>query len=298
VSCISSRIYIDEKDLQIMLDLLVTVRPLEHLNDYPVKVNIEENLALPAVRANTRLWFDGGQPIGWAYVDEFNNLQWALEKQCEELIGTQMIEWGISCVQKTLIKGKSTTLDASCREDYSTTIAFLERFAFQQTSDTTISMRRDLFEPIPEPRLPQGFTIRSMKGLHEAGTVAAMHRAAFGTGYMTAEHRRVIMNTSGYDPTLDLLVTAPDGAIAANCICSVNETSKIGRTDPVATHPAYQRRGLARALLLTGLQRLRERSMLFADLGTSGENIAMQKTAESVGFRVDYKTIWFSKKVC
>lgn len=294
---ISSRTYVDEKDFKIMLGLLAAVRPPEYLNDYPGRVDIEENLAAPAIRNNTRLWFDGSQPIGWAYVDEFNNLRWELDTQYEEMTGSQIIEWGVACVQKTLTHGGSTTLDASCREDYAARIAFLKQFGFQQTEDTTIRMRRNLSKLIPQSKLPQGFTIRSIAGIQEAEAVAGMHRAAFGTEYMTAEKRRIIMSTSGYDPVLDLLVIAPDGAIAANCICSVNEGSKIGSTDPVATHPAYQRLGLARALLLTGLRLLQERGMSFADLGTSGENLAMQKTAESAGFRIDDKTIWFSKEV-
>jgi GNAT superfamily N-acetyltransferase len=114
---------------------------------------------------------------------------------------------------------------------------------------------------------------------------------------MTTENRLAIMNTSAYDRSLDLVVIAPDGAIAADCLCSVNPTSNVGRTDPIATHPQYQRLGLARALLLTGLRLLKERGMKSAHLGTSGDNIAMQKTAESVGFTIEHKIIWFSKEV-
>ena len=158
-------------------------------------------------------------------------------------------------------------------------------------------MTRQLVKPIPDPALPQGFIIRPIAGNHEAGAVAAMHRAAFGTEYMTTENRLVIMNTSGYDPSLDLLAIAPNGEIAAYCSCSVNDQTRIGMTDPVATHPKYQRMGLSRALLLTGMRLLKERGMASAHLGTSGENIAMQRTAESVGFTIEYKTIWFSKKV-
>ena len=103
----------------------------------------------------------------------------------------------------------------------------------------------NLSEPIPAPNLPQGFKMRSIAGPHEAA----------------------------------------DGSIAANCICSVNELSKIGNTDPIAAHPHYQRLGLARALSLTGLGYLKGRGMFFAQIGTSSDNIAMQRTAKSVGLR-------------
>jgi len=114
---------------------------------------------------------------------------------------------------------------------------------------------------------------------------------------MTTEKRLAIRNTSEYDPSLDLVAIAPDETVAANCICSVNETNKVGNTDPIMTHPRFQRLGLARALLLAGLKLLKERGMISAHLGTSGNNVPMRKTAGSVGFRIESKTIWFSKEV-
>ena len=297
MSHITSQIYKDEKDFQVIIDLLTKVRPPEHINDYPVKVDIEENLASADVRANTRLWFGDGQPIGWAYVDDFNNLRWELDSQYDELIDSEIVAWGETCIRKTPANGEPATLDASCRKDYAERISFLKRHGFIQSDVTTVAMVRHLSEPIPEPELLQGFVIRPIAGIQEAEAVASTHRAAFGTDYMTTENRLVIMNSSEYDPSLDLVVVAPDGTIAAYCSCSINEKDKIGKTDPIATHPQYQRMGLARALLLKGMQLLKERGTIFAHLGTSGDNIAMQKTAASAGFTVEHTTIWFSKEV-
>jgi mycothiol synthase len=296
---ISSRLYEGEKDFQIMLDLLNKIRPASHVNDFPVKVNIEENLAVEEIRGNTRLWFDGGQPIGWAYVDDSHNLYWELEKQYTGIVGTEMVAWGETCTRsgKNLAAGETSTLDASCREDFKERLDFLSQHGFRQTEVVTVHMKRNLrdAEPISEFELPQGFQIRSVKGVEEAESIASTHRAAFGTDYMTTENRLVIMNTSEYDPSLDLVVVATDGTIAAYCTCSVNEQEKEGWTDPVATHPNYQRKGLAKALLIKGMQMLRERCMESAKLGTSGDNIAMQKTAESVGFFLEHKVLWFEK---
>ncbi len=294
---ITSRLYQGEKDFHVMIDLIVRLRTPERLSDYPDKVNLEENLASAAIRTNTRLWFDEDQPVGWAFVDEFNNIWWELEDKYEEILGSQIVEWGETCIRK-MANGESATLDTSCREDYTARIAFLKRHGFQPTETTTVRMIRILSEPIPGSKLPEGFTIRPLAGKQEAEAVAAMHRAAFGTDYMTTENRLAIMNTSEYDLSLDLVVIAPDGTIAGNCICSVNAQEKAGSTDPVATHPRYQGLGLGGALLLTGLRLLKERGMLSAHLGTSGDNIAMQKLASSVGFSVEYKTLWFSKDVC
>jgi ribosomal protein S18 acetylase RimI-like enzyme len=283
--------------MRVILDLIAKTRPAKHINDYPVKVDIEENLASAVVRSNTRLWFENGQPVAWSYVDLFNNLRWEVENQLTETIGTEIMEWGETCIRNTLTENQSATLDASCRDDYSARISFLIKHGFSQTQDTTVHLVRSLCEPIPDPVLPAGFIIRPIQGREEAEAVAASHRAAFGTEHMTTESRLVIMNTSDYDSSLDLVVIAPDGTVAGNCICSVNEKQKKGFTDPISIHPAFRSMGLARSLLLTGMRMLKERGMESAHLGTSGYNTAMQKTAESVGFKVEYRTIWFSKEI-
>jgi ribosomal protein S18 acetylase RimI-like enzyme len=297
MSHISSRLYQDKNDLQPIIDFTFKVRPTDHLKDYPVKADLEENLASPELQANTLLWFDRSQLIGYAYVDDFRNLRWEIEGHYVERIGREIVEWGESCIRKKPAKGDTSTLDASCREDYTARLSFLKKHGFCQTDDLTIGMARRLTGPLPEPQLPQGFIIRPVKGTQEAEAIASTHRLAFGTDYMTTENRLAIMNTSEYDPSLDLVVVAPDGTIAAYCTCSVSEENKEGSTDPVATHPRFQRMGLARVLLLTGLHLLKERGMEMASLGTSGDNIAMQKTAESVGFVTKYRVLWFEKKV-
>jgi len=46
------------------------------------------------------------------------------------------------------------------------------------------------------------------------------------------------------------------------------------------------------------MQLLKERGMLLAQFGTSGNDLAMQKTGESAGFILAHKKFWFSKEVC
>lgn len=298
MSSITSRIYEDEKDFQIMIDLLNEIRPASHASDYPAKVDIEENLASEEIRANTRLWFNDGQLIGWAYVDDFRNLRWELEKPYTDSVGAEMVTWGADCIRKALAADETSTLDASCREDFKERLDFLSRHSFRQTEELSVQMKRNLHdaEPIPDPQLPQGFQIRSVKGTEEAEAIANTHRAAFDSDYMTTENRLIIMNSSEYDPSLDLVVIAPDGMIAAYCTCSAKPDGQ-GYTDPVATHPTYQRKGLSKALLLRGMQMLKERGMKSANLVTRGDNIAMQKSAEAVGFLLEHKTIWFEKEI-
>jgi mycothiol synthase len=102
--------------------------------------------------------------------------------------------------------------------------------------------------------------------------VVVLHRAAFGTPHMTIEGQLSWMRMPEYDPTLDLVAVAPDGALAAYVLCSISEQEnllagrRVGYTDSVATHPKFQRRGLAKALLVKGLNLLRQRGMEIAGL--------------------------------
>jgi len=162
--------------------------------------------------------------------------------------------------------------------------------------------RGPLFRQTPAcGKLPTGFAIRHVAGEHEVEALVALHRAAFGTENLTVEDRLSWMRTPEYDPTLDLMAVTPDGALAAYCMCHISheENARSGRsegyTDPIATHPAFQLRGLARALLLTGLDLLRPRRVETAVLGTSSDNFAMQQTALSVGFCVQMTKLWFAK---
>jgi mycothiol synthase len=295
---ITNRPYENEKDFQTMLDLMERIRPASHARDYPIKVDIEENLASEAIRANVKLWFDAGRPIGWAYVDDFNNLRWELELPYTDTVGAEMVAWGEDCTRsgKVLVAGEESTLDASCRDDYQERLDFLTRHGFRQTENVSVHMKRDLSKPIPQPDLPEGYLIRPVSGVEDAEAIAATHRAAFGSDYMTTENRLIIMNSNEYDPTLDLVLIAPDGTVAGYCTCSTSPDGE-GSTDPVAIHPNHQRKGLAKALLLKGLGLLKERGMKSAKFTTGGDNIAMQKSGESVGFFLKGKTLWFEKEV-
>lgn len=303
---LSSRIYSGTKDLQSMIDLLIAVRPADRITDFPSIVDLREVLALSNVQDNTRLWFDaGGQMIGFAFVDPYNNLHFELDRQAASPgIESEIVSWGVACIKRTLEKGnESCTLDASCRDDDAERIALLERHGFVRQELRSLHMVRPLDEPIPAPQVPTGFIIRYVAGEHEAEALVALHRAAFNSENMTVEERLAMMRVPEYDAELDLLAVAPDGRFAAYCMCSISreENERTGRnegyTDPVATHPDFQRRGLAQALLLAGLLKLKQRGMDTAVLGTSSENVAMQRTAQAVGFRIQSTMLWFAKPV-
>jgi ribosomal protein S18 acetylase RimI-like enzyme len=108
------------------------------------------------------------------------------------------------------------------------------------------------------------------------------------------------MRDPEYRPDLDLVAVAPDGTLAGFCLCSIGreENARLGRdegwVDTLGTHPAYRKLGLGRALLLTGLRRLRASGIAVAVLGTGQGNPAVA-LYESAGFRVAYHVLWYRR---
>jgi len=297
---IESRLYRGTSDLEAIIQLITTVRPRQRLAEYPGIIDLQELLSLPEVQARTRLWLDEqGQLAGFAFVDELSNLYFEADPGRGSDFEETLLDWAIAeARQAAQERQQSEPPGISCRSDQARLTALLERRGFCRQPGA-LHLSRALSQPIPAPVLPPGFSIRPSLGAVEAEAWVALHRAAHGTEYMTVERRLSIILVDEFDPALDLVAVAPGERLAAYCVGTIGHREnaltgcKYGYTDPVATHPDFQRRGLCRALLCTAMHLLQERGMETARLSTSRENQAMRKAAESVGFQVEAETEWY-----
>ena len=285
-----------------MLDL-VRARPASRVNDYPSLVDLQELLCRAEIQANSRLWFANGTHLaGYAFNDhypDFSGISFEFAPGYAE-IGDELIAWCLENFQQHHREG-ATQIQLSVAPEDTGRIELLRAHGFQQENWSLLQMARSLSGPIPVPQLPQGFSIRRFRGEEEMEEWVALHRAAFGTQVLTAESRRTWMQVPDYNPALDLVAVAPDGALAAYVFYAVhaeeNERSgtRTGRVDTMGTLPAYQRMGLAHALLLAGLPTLKEYGMESASLTTASYNEAMQRTAYRAGFRESGQILYFAQ---
>ena len=300
-----SRPFAGPDDLQAMIRLTARLRAAGQ-RVYPIAADLHEELADPETQVTARLWEDGAELAGFAYVSRWQNLVYAFEdaRFTPQVQADLMAEMVAATRARNQAKGENQTLDASVLEDDQPGRALLERFGFLRQEESSLLYARSLEGDLPEPVPPPGFSIRPMGGADELAAYVALHQAAFGTDNMTVEYRQSIMSAPGYLPELDLVAAAPDGALAAFCMCQIFEDdkpraggTKEGWTDPMGTHPDYRRLGLARALMLTGLRLLRGHGIDTALLGTSSTNTAMQRAAEETGFHVASNTLWYCRTV-
>jgi ribosomal protein S18 acetylase RimI-like enzyme len=284
----------NQSDVQQMVELI------ERLPDGSTIVDFVETISLSSVRSRTKLWEEDEKLVGFAFVDDYNNLRFEILPQHRTAqIENEIIEWGIECMRKRNEEsGQRDTLDASFRPENSWQIEMLMRHGFREESVRTLHYERDLAMRITEYPLADGYQLQRVAGEAQVEDLVALHRMAFGTENMTVEARIAIMKSPYYEPELDYVMVAPNGDLAAFCICGFEDKEReVGYIDPIGTHPRYQKQGLGKAILTAGMKALIERGAKKIELGTNSDNIGMQRLAQSLGFLVVSESIWFSKQV-
>jgi ribosomal protein S18 acetylase RimI-like enzyme len=94
-----------------------------------------------------------------------------------------------------------------------------------------------------------------------------------------------------YDPALDLAVETADGVVAGYSLYWFDPATKVGLVEPVRVEDKFQRRGLARAMLSAGIDRLVARGAQRVKI--SYETDAAGALYRGVGFRPTSTATWF-----
>lgn len=263
-------------------------------------VDFEEHIQMRTVRESIRLWRDRDVLVGFGYVDDYNNL-WFETKNSSHSPGLEdeIIAWGIHCLQLlNNVSGNNDPLDHCCSSANTHRQELLLKNGFVQGSVRSLTFIRQLNKPVEIYPFPPGYSWRTVNNFDAVESLVDLHQAAFGTKNMTVEYRRAMMNAPQYKSEFDLVAVAPDGSLAAFCVCGFDDEAKFtGYTDPIGTHPDHQQKGLAKALVSTGMMLLAKSGAEKVELGTSSENIPMQKLAASLGFNLVAEKLWFSKVV-
>ena len=124
--------------------------------------------------------------------------------------------------------------------------------------------------------LPEGFVL--VDRAQETNTPHPMRRRS------GEEVEARLLQCSLYDSALDLAVEASDGQAAGYALFWFDPVTNVGLIEPMRVEDAYQRRGLARALLTAGLDRLAQRGARRLKVGYATD--AARRLYVGAGFRV------------
>jgi GNAT superfamily N-acetyltransferase len=143
----------------------------------------------------------------------------------------------------------------------------------------------------PRQPLATGYTLRATQPGDEgdAAGIATLLNAAFQRDFHNAaEYLTFSRLAPSFRRELDLVAVAPDGTLAA--YVGIPYVAEIGHGifEPVCTDPDHRRHGLARALMVEGLYRLRELGAADVVVET-GEMVAANRLYDSLGFAERYQ---------
>lgn len=142
------------------------------------------------------------------------------------------------------------------------------------------------FGDVPESRLPEGYTLRSMADQVDI----EKRREIFGRGFNHEDPREwpsafsyeELMRAPDYCREHDLYIVAPDGAYAACAIVWHDRVNRVGHLEPLGTHPDHRRKRLAEQILWEGIRRLKTKGATWMPM--------------SGGFEPFYRAFGFEKK--
>ncbi len=258
---------------------------------------------------DARLWEERGKLIGltlleltdsdrvidaylWSYIHP--------EKR-DRVLENNTLKW-VEQRLKTIAKQRNlpVNLRVYSREDHKSAILLLKQHGF--TIDRSfITMARSLYRPIPEPQLPAGFKLITMKDLTELEPWVETYNESFIDHWnhhdLTVETVEFWVNSSHYQPELNLIAVAPDNTLAGFCNCNIQTDAadglKIGRIEWLGTRRGFRKMGLGRSLLQAGLQQLKTVGMDLAKLSVDADSpTGAHRLYQKVGFR-PLKT-WFA----
>jgi mycothiol synthase len=153
---------------------------------------------------------------------------------------------------------------------------------------------RDLRAAVADPRPRPGFLLRSARR-EDAQQLATVRNHCFEENWSGDQYRSAVMDKPGYDPAREIVAEAAGGQIAAFAVYWVDQRNKIGHFEPVGTHRDFQRRGLARAVLLHAMRQMVAQGLTLVTVNHSAENLPALRLYESVGFRKRHQTLGFRR---
>jgi predicted N-acetyltransferase YhbS len=196
----------------------------------------------------------------------------------------ELIEWAMARLPVQPETAEAVQLILWSLESDDTRNQALETHGFVQTEQFYTSYLWTLDAPPPAPVLPVGYTLRHVMGEHDVEARVAVHRSAFHPSRMTVAKQRAVMGAPTYRMDLDLVVVAPDASFAGYTIVWYDPINRSGLFEPVGVHADHRRKGLGRAVLYAGLQRLQALGARRAHVLSHGDDSEGAKLYQHAGF--------------
>ncbi len=153
--------------------------------------------------------------------------------------------------------------------------------------------------PLLEARQDPGYRLRCVRAADPADCqrIADLLNAAFNRTFHNAmEFSQFARTAPCFRDDFHLVAEAPDGGFAAHVAVIFDEPNRRGLFEPVCTHPAHRRKGLAQALMAAGLGLLRAAGAREVTVET-GDMLPANALYDSIGFSEVYRFFAWKKSM-
>jgi predicted N-acetyltransferase YhbS len=237
------------------------------------------------------LWEDGrGRLVGWTFFRAFGGFNVFVPPGCaDDALLDEMLNEVDGAARASVAAGDPPVslytygLDLSRSPEDRALAAALERNGFKQVPSTGGVMTRSL-DQLPDPVLPNGYQLGWVQTRAQMLGRVEAQRAAFAPSDFLVERYERVRRTWPYRADLDRIVLTEDHVVVAFCTAWLDDENAAGLLEPVGTHPAHQRRGLASAVCIDALRALREAGATVAQVGFGSD--AAYAAYRSIGFEL------------
>ncbi len=253
--------------------------------------------------ASHQLWeTDEGQLVGVLIPEEKGWVDLQIHPVARQQIEEEMIAYAEEHWAKETDDGKRE-LTFTVYEYDAPRLRILQRRGYEKQAYGWINRRMHFAnQPIPTPVVAEGYTMRSTDPAEsgdlagDCQKIADLLNAAFNRpGFHQGEDvMAFVTRTPMFRHSLNLVMEAPDGSIAAHVGVNYDEINRFGIFEPVCTHPNHLRRGLAKALMLEGMHRLKALGATEVEVST-GDADAANALYDSIGMTEHYKAYCWKK---
>jgi GNAT superfamily N-acetyltransferase len=144
------------------------------------------------------------------------------------------------------------------------------------------------------PALPDGWQVRPFQPEGELDDMVDLHRAAFGSSLTAAAYQRVVACWP-YRGDLDWVAVAPDGELAAFCLCWLDQANQVVTLEPVGCRPEHQRQGVAGATCSAAIRQAAGLGATVATVCGDPEMVPAWELYHSLGFRQAVERLRFER---
>ena len=310
--------YTGEADLDAIARLINACREADDLDSRTSVRDLREDFTSPGfdIAHDLRLWKDShgnvaaiaelwhdNQPnetefLGSVYFDVHPHLR-------GDGLEDAAMAWAEQRLREVSPGGLPLVFHTGCRDKLSDRKALLHQFGFTPER-YFFQLKRSLQRDIAVPPLPSGWKIRPVDVNSDATAWIAMFNQSFVDHWnhtpLTLEDYQHYTQSADYNPALNLVIETDEGTLVTFCYSAIDPeyNQRLGRKEGhvclLGTRRGYRRQGLARTLLLAGLQCLQARGMDTATIGVDAQNpsgaVALY---QSVGFSEDFRSTVYRK---